>query len=92
VEGGSRPNRNGFQEKEVSLADLIHSSARAAAENQLATKRILNIRDAKLLNKRAVPAVSSWRIAAAAVVSGVRRLSVSGWRVTRDQSGKARLP
>ena len=46
---GQPPNRNWFQEKEVSLADLIHSRARAAAENQLATKRILNIRAAKLL-------------------------------------------
>jgi hypothetical protein len=54
--GAAAESVTGFKKKEVSLADLIHSRARAAAESQLATKRILNIRTAKLLNKPAVPA------------------------------------
>lgn len=47
-----------FKKKEVSFAGIIHSRERPAAENQLATKSILNIRTAKLLNKPALPAAS----------------------------------
>src|SRR6266849_6940442 len=50
--GAAAETATGFKKKEVSLADLIHIRARAAAENQLATKIILNIRAAKLLNKQ----------------------------------------
>ena len=50
--GAAAETATGFKKKEVSLAARIHSRARAAAENQLATKRILNIRAAKLLNKQ----------------------------------------
>jgi hypothetical protein len=61
-----------------SIWRISFTAGRATAQNQLATKRTLNICGAKLLNKPAVPAASRWRIPAAALASGVRRVSVSG--------------
>jgi hypothetical protein len=78
AEGAAAETATGFKKKEVSLADLIHSRARAAAENQLATKRILNIRGAKLLNKQPCPRHHASAFLLRAFASGVRRVSVSG--------------
>jgi hypothetical protein len=89
--GPAAETATGFKKKEVSLANLIHSTARAAAENQLATKRIFQHTRCQAPQQAAVPAASRWRIPAGGGCKGSRRVSVSGLRVNcRERRLQAR--
>jgi hypothetical protein len=65
------------RKKEVSLADLIHNSARRSGKPTGYEKNIEQTRR-QAPQQAAVPAAARWRIPAAALASGVRRVSVSG--------------
>ena len=76
--GAAAETATGFKKKEISLAGLIHSRARSAAESQLATKRILNTRTANFLNKQPCPRHLAGVFRLRVLQTERRRVSVSG--------------
>ena len=67
----------GFKKKEVSLADLIQQGPRRSGRPTGYEKNIEHTR-CRAPQQATVPGASRWRISAAAVASGVRRVLVSG--------------